>query len=42
MVKDAEAGKLRSGAKDKFWDKVFENEMNELLQATKQHYDGYV
>lgn len=40
MVKDAEAGKLRSGAKDKFWDKVFENEMNELLQATKQHYDG--
>jgi hypothetical protein len=42
IVKEAEAGKLRSGPKDTFWDQIFENEMNELIQATKEHYDGYV
>lgn len=40
MVKAAEAGKLRSGPKDNFWDKVFENEMNELTQATRENYEG--
>jgi hypothetical protein len=40
MVKAAEAGKLRSGPKDNFWDKVFENEMNELTQATRENYES--
>lgn len=39
-VKEAAAGKLRTGPKDTFWDKVFENEMNELVELTKGHYDG--
>jgi leucyl-tRNA synthetase len=42
IIKDADAGKLRSGPKDTFWDKIFENEMNELIEATKEHYDRYV
>jgi leucyl-tRNA synthetase len=40
MVKEAQAGKLRTGPKDNFWDKIFENEMNELIQETKQNYEG--
>jgi leucyl-tRNA synthetase len=40
IVKDAEAGKLRTGPKDTFWDKIFENEMNELVAATKENYDS--
>ncbi|CCX31976.1 leucyl-tRNA synthetase [Pyronema domesticum] len=40
IVKDAEAGKLRTGPKETFWDKIFENEMNELVAATKENYDS--
>jgi leucyl-tRNA synthetase len=37
-VADAKAGKLRDGPKDSFWDKAFENEMNELIVATRKLY----
>jgi len=40
IVKEAAAGKLRTGTKASFWDQIFENEMNELIDATKEHYDG--
>ncbi|KAL7269588.1 cytosolic leucyl tRNA synthetase [Rhizina undulata] len=40
MVKDIEAGKLRGGDKENFWDKVFENEMNELIEQTREHYES--
>ncbi|KAI5800012.1 hypothetical protein EDC01DRAFT_648573 [Geopyxis carbonaria] len=40
MVADISAGKLREGPKDNFWDKIFENEMNELLETTKEHYES--
>ncbi|EON64719.1 leucyl-tRNA synthetase [Coniosporium apollinis CBS 100218] len=36
MVNDAI---LRTGPKDTIWDQMFENEMNALVQETKQHYD---
>jgi len=39
MVRDAEAGKLREGPKDTFWDRVFENEMNQLIEQTREHYE---
>ncbi|KAI9804687.1 MAG: cytosolic leucyl tRNA synthetase [Piccolia ochrophora] len=31
---------LRTGAKDSFWDEIFENEMNGLVEETRQHYEG--
>ena len=40
IVREAEAGNLRTGPKDSFWDQIFENEMNELVEATKANYDG--
>ena len=40
-MKETEAGELRSGPNDNFWDQVFENEMNELVEETKKHYDRY-
>lgn len=40
MVKEAEAGKLRTGLKDSFWDKVFENEMNQLTEETRDNYEA--
>ncbi|PUU78530.1 hypothetical protein B9Z19DRAFT_1083939 [Tuber borchii] len=40
MVRDAEAGKLREGPKDTFWDRVFENEMNQLIEQTREHYES--
>lgn len=40
-MKEAEAGKLRTGPKDSFWDQVFENEMNELVEETRKRYDRY-
>lgn len=39
-MKDIEAGKLRTGPKDNFWDKVFENEMNQLTEDTKNNYEA--
>lgn len=30
---------LRTGAKDAFWDKLFDNELNALVAETKQHYE---
>lgn len=41
VVRDIDAGKLRSGPKDSFWDKIFENEMNELVEETRIQYEGY-
>lgn len=38
-MREAEADKLRTGPKDTFWDQVFENEVNELVEVTKKHYD---
>lgn len=31
--------KLRSGAKDTFWDRSFENQMNQLVQLTNEAYE---
>ena len=39
MTKDA-AG-LRTGPKDSYHDKVFEEEINNLINVTKEHYDLY-
>lgn len=33
------SGSLRSGPKDSFFDKAFENEINELIEQTKKAYD---
>ncbi|KAI5787680.1 hypothetical protein DFH27DRAFT_596217 [Peziza echinospora] len=38
VIKLAEDGQLRTGPKDVFWDRVFENEMNDLLGKTKAQY----
>lgn len=35
VIKDTS---LRAGASDTFWDKLFDNEMNSLVQEAKQHY----
>ncbi|CUS12596.1 unnamed protein product [Tuber aestivum] len=40
MVRDAKAGKLREGPKDTFWDRVFENEMNQLIGQTREHFES--
>ena len=40
MTKDA-AG-LRTGPKDSYHDKVFEEEINNLINVTKEHYELYV
>ncbi|VVT49893.1 uncharacterized protein SAPINGB_P002496 [Magnusiomyces paraingens] len=37
LVKDSD--KLRTGPKDSFFDKAFENEINELIEETKKAYD---
>ncbi len=39
MTKDA-AG-LRTGPKDSYHDKVFEEEINNLINTTKEHYELY-
>ena len=39
MTKDA-AG-LRTGPKDSYHDKVFEDEINNLINVTKEHYELY-
>ena len=39
MTKDA-AG-LRTGPKDSYHDKVFEEEINNLINVTKEHYELY-
>ena len=39
MTKDA-AG-LRTGPKDSYHDKVFEEEINNLINITKEHYELY-
>ena len=39
MTKDA-AG-LRTGPKDSYHDKVFEEEINHLINVTKEHYELY-
>jgi len=31
---------LRTGASDGFWDKLFENEMNALVEEARQHYEA--
>lgn len=38
VIKEADEGKLRTGPKDSFWDKAFENEMNELVAVTRENY----
>jgi leucyl-tRNA synthetase len=38
VVKDKS---LRTGPADAFWDKLFENEMNSLIQEARQHYEEY-
>ena len=37
VVKDTT---LRTGDADNFWDKLFENEMNTLVQEARQHYEA--
>lgn len=39
MTKDA-AG-LRTGPKNSYHDKVFEEEINNLINITKEHYESY-
>ncbi|KAG0633204.1 hypothetical protein HOY80DRAFT_1064727 [Tuber brumale] len=39
IVRNAEAGKLRQGPKEAFWDRVFENEMKQLIGQTREHYE---
>ncbi|KAI9795977.1 MAG: 2-isopropylmalate synthase [Sarcosagium campestre] len=36
----ADQANLRSGPRDGFWDRIFDNEMNGLVQETRQHYEG--
>ena len=38
VVKMGKEGQLREGPKDGFWDRVFENEMNDLVLKTKEQY----
>ena len=38
MVKNKDS--LRTGSKDGFWDQLFENEVNGLVQDARQHYEG--
>jgi len=39
VVKESDEGKLRTGPKDNWWDKVFENEMNQLVEQTRKSYE---
>ena len=39
MMKQIDAGKLRTGARDSFWDASFENEMNAAVLATRDAYE---
>lgn len=39
VVKMSDNGQLREGPKNSFWDRVFENEMNVLLQRTRAQYE---
>ncbi|KAF3942477.1 hypothetical protein ABW19_dt0202683 [Dactylella cylindrospora] len=38
VIQEAKEGKLREGPKDQWWDIVFENEMNDLIEQTKAAY----
>src|SRR5690606_35584164 len=40
VVKAGEAGELRTGPQDSFWDKQFANEMNDLLIKTREQYSA--
>jgi len=42
VVKLGNEGQLREGPKDSFWDRVFENEMNDLVQKTRVQYERWV
>lgn len=40
MLKDG--SKLRQGPKNSYYDRVFEEEIIDLVNITKSHYEGYV
>lgn len=42
MIKGDAKAKLRSSSEKNYHDIVFEEEINELINVTKSHYEAYV